>query len=302
MIVETEIDDYRNSLEEILKKAWWPRTLLDHYLPQNSSELIEYNRWCLKSYLIKYYKLILKSVIPVLPIEDLKKDFYKRYNNSLNKAELIFNEKSSVRGDIFKILENKIGPAVTIYKNLNLGHTESIYKVPYTKSSHEVFAKYALVWDLVHYKVFLDQLSDDVEPENKLLNFDLTARQMEFLFNSLKGVYISSKTEINDFFAVFNLNRVEANNRISWIHRSSKNKSQLNRSTLFHLVIKLNKLDSYKSKQLKGEIYTFINKSFVDENQEGFTKLTEYHRNYKDALETSVLQPLTSIIERMRAL
>ena len=204
--------------------------------------------------------------------------------------------------DIRKITGDQCKYAVHLYRLIKSGREEMLFTKMFSPKSHEVFKQYALVYDLVKFKVYLEELSENLEPIYKDISFGLNSTQVERLYWSLRGIYISNDTTLTNFQAVFNLHKIERNQRIKWVHVASRNKIQLNKSTLLELVFSLNELSSSTGKQLNPEVYAFINNSFEDESGKDLPNLADALRNYKKLKDPNSINAVKKLVANIKTL
>lgn len=292
--------DYKNMLDGYLEKGTLPSTVSLNYPPTNAADVVIFNQWCLATYLKRLYTLRDIAPILVFKLEELQNQFFEKYYTTANKEETVMAARLHAVYDIRKITGNLCGYAVDLYRLIKSGREEKLFAKKFFRKSHEAFKRYALVYDLVKFKIFLEELSKNLEPVYNDIAFGLNPTQVERLYRSLRGIYICGDTKLNDFRAVFNMNKIEKTHRIKWVHAASRNKNQLNKSTLFELVISLNEVNSYLGKQLKPEVYAFINNSFEGERSEDLSNLVDAHRNYDKLKETNSVIAIRNLIANIK--
>lgn len=294
--------DYKNLLEAYLTKGRLPLIVSLTDQPKDANDVVTYNKWCLATYLERLYALQDEAAILIFKLEDLKSRFLEKYYVAPNREEAIMAARMHTIDDIRKITGDQCKYAVHLYNLIKSGREETLFTKKFSRKSYEVFKQYALVYDLIKFKVYLEELSENLEPIYKNISFGLNSTQIERLYRFLRGAYISNDTKLTEFQAVLNLHKIERGQRVKWVCAASRNKNQLNKSALFELVFSLNELSSSTGKQLNPEVYAFINNSFVDESGKDLPNLKDAYRNYKELKEPNTINIVKKLVADIKVL
>lgn len=295
--------EYKNTLDAYLLKGRHPVVVSSTDPPTDTTDVVTYNKWCLSTYLERLYNQKDCAPMLVFRLEQLKDRFFEKYYAAADKEETIMAEKTHIIfDDIKKITGNQYRYAVHLYRLIKSGREEMLFTRKFSSKSHEAFKHYALIYDLIKFKVFLEELSENLIPQYTNVSFGLSSTQIERLYYRMRGFYIAADTKLSNFQAVFNLHKIEKNQRIKWVHTASRNKAQLNKSTLFELLLSLNELNVNAGKQLNSEVYTFINNSFQEANGNDLPNLTDAYRNYKMLKDPNSINYIKTLVADIKQL
>jgi hypothetical protein len=265
--------DYIKILDDLSSSSSFPRIgLLPEAIPINITETVEYHKNCLNVFLRQLHRSP-KGVhgVFIIPVDILKERFIKRYDAASDKKATLWDELKDFHIQTAKVNEKEYRLSKFLYEKIKLGQQEKIFEIPYNSTSYLKFWRYARLWDLIQYKVYLDQLLDrDYKTLYRQLQFDLKPSQINELYKKLKGIYIEEDTNLSDFIDVLNIYNGKIITKIKWVHMA-QNKLQVNKIGLLHLITKLQSSLITEPKRYVGEMYEFIVERFCYDEAEPFS-------------------------------
>jgi hypothetical protein len=232
-------------------------------MPTNIIEVGEYHKSCLNVFKQKLYQSPEGiNGVSIIPIDILKKKFISRYDDAPDKKALLRDELKDFHIQVAKINKKNYKVSKFLYEKIKLGQQEKLFEIPYNSISYLKFWRYARLWDLIHYKVYLDQLLDrNHNTIYRQLKFDLKPSKISYLYERLKNKYIDKDTELNDFINAFNIYNRDKIKKVIWVNMA-QNKLQVNKIGLISLIIKLQNTMVTDPKLYIGEVYDFITERF----------------------------------------